>query len=302
VNGGEFKPRILSHSEYVLALHDPQDHVAVLLRNRSRKQTLQRIATAETVAAPEFQQWLARQNRSGADVFIGMNPLKDGASNRTKDSLKTIRHLYVDLDEEARTSLAIIRTSPDVPSPNFILDTSPAKHQVVWKIDGTDLELAESLLRSLAAQFGGDPAATDATRVLRMPGFVNCKYVAELEFVVQARQESDRVHSPQDFTIEEDASEIARGSDNNLPARRRSPKGHKSQSELDWAFACRALARGDDPQEIVRRIADYRADDKPDPLYYARLTVIKAQIARFQPTARSANSQQTEGVRPLHPK
>ena len=49
------------------------------------------------------------------------------------------------------------------------------------------------------------------------------------------------------------------------------------QSEHDWAYAKRALARGDDPEEIVRRIADYRADDKHDPLYYARLTVSKAQ-------------------------
>jgi hypothetical protein len=43
------------------------------------------------------------------------------------------------------------------------------------------------------------------------------------------------------------------------------------------AYAKRALARGDDPEEIVRRIADYRADDKHDPLYYALLTVSKAQ-------------------------
>ena len=50
-----------------------------------------------------------------------------------------------------------------------------------------------------------------------------------------------------------------------------------SQSEHDWAYAKRALARGDDPEEVIRRIADYRADDKSDPDYYARHTVMKAQ-------------------------
>jgi hypothetical protein len=50
-----------------------------------------------------------------------------------------------------------------------------------------------------------------------------------------------------------------------------------TQSERDWAYAKRALARGDDPEEIIGRIADYRADDKHDPEYYARLTVEKAQ-------------------------
>ena len=55
------------------------------------------------------------------------------------------------------------------------------------------------------------------------------------------------------------------------------PPGHRSQSEADWAYAKRALARGDSPEEIVRRIADYRADDKADPFYYAHLTVEKAK-------------------------
>jgi len=34
-----------------------------------------------------------------------------------------------------------------------------------------DQEQAESLLRSLANQFGRDPAATDVSRVLRLPRF-----------------------------------------------------------------------------------------------------------------------------------
>jgi hypothetical protein len=50
-----------------------------------------------------------------------------------------------------------------------------------------------------------------------------------------------------------------------------------SQSEHDWIYAKRALARGDDPEEIIRRIADFRSSEKSDPLYYARLTVSKAQ-------------------------
>ena len=55
------------------------------------------------------------------------------------------------------------------------------------------------------------------------------------------------------------------------------PSNHKSQSERDWAYAKRALARGDDPEVVVQRIADYRAEDKADPNYYARHTVTKAQ-------------------------
>jgi hypothetical protein len=34
-----------------------------------------------------------------------------------------------------------------------------------------------------------------------------------------------------------------------------------SQSERNWAYTNRALARGDDSELVVRCIADYRADD-----------------------------------------
>src|SRR6266849_3063436 len=42
---------------------------------------------------------------------------------------------------------------------------------------------------------------------------------------------------------------------------------HKSTTQL-LPYAKRALARGDDHEEVIRRIADYRASDKHDPAYY----------------------------------
>lgn len=280
----QVESRELSAPEYILALHAPEDQVAVLVRNRSRGQTLQRISSAETIASPEFQKWLKSENRAGSDVFVGMNPLKEGATSRSKENIREIRHVYLDLDEDAPASLARVRQSSDVPHPNFVLDTSAAKHQIVWKIEGVDLEQAETLLRGLANEFGGDSAATDASRVLRQPGFVNRKYGDE--FTVQARQESDRVHSLRDFAVREGSAGFTRDYEG-VRSPRQLPAGHKSQSEADWAYARRALARGDDPQEIIRRIADYRAEDKHDPQYYARLTVIKAQLSMFGSAERS---------------
>jgi hypothetical protein len=275
--GTEFQAKQLSAQEYVLALHEPEDRVAILLVNRRRGQSLQRITSAETIAAPEFQQWLADRNRTGSDVFVGMNPLRDGATTRTKESLREIRHVYIDLDEDAKAALANVRDSLDAPAPNFVLDTSSAKHQVIWKIGGVDVEQAESLLHALANQFGGDTAATDATRVLRMPGFVNHKYPDETEFLVRAHHELNRVYTLRDFTIRNDLPDFDRYVGDTSRPVRPLPRGHKSQSEADWAYAKRALARGDSPDEVIRRIADYRAHDKHDPEYYARRTVLKAQ-------------------------
>jgi hypothetical protein len=205
---------------------------------------------------------------------MGMNPIKDGVYSRTKENIKDIRHVYLDLDRKADQALEAIRNSTEVPAPNFILDTSPGKHQVVWKVSGFSQDEAETLLHSLANQFGGDLAATDSTRVLRLPGFANRKLSEE--FIVQARQESDAIHTLRDFTIHEDSPETPRHLVDDQERLRKMPGDHKSQSERDWAYAKRALARGDEPELVIQRIADYRATDKPQPEYYARHTVTKA--------------------------
>ena len=270
-----FTPRLLSALEYTLALHRPGDRVALLLRNRPRGQTMQCILAAETVASPPFQDWLRERNESGADTFLGMNPLRHNSCARTKECILEIRHVYLDLDEDGPASLHAIRTMGDLPVPNFVLDTSPEKNQVVWRVDGLDRAQAESLLRSLAAQFRGDPAATDISRVLRMPGFRNWKY--NERFLVRAIQQTDEIYQLRDFVVHEDSPDRRRDINEAAEPARRMPPGHRSQSEADWAYAKRALARGDDPETIVRRIADYRAEEKADPIYYARHTVTKAQ-------------------------
>jgi hypothetical protein len=266
-------PKSLTASEYVLALFAPSDNVAILVRHRHLGHSLQRITRAELIPAPEFQFVLLEQNRAGADIFIGMNPIKDGAYSRTKQSLKEIRHVYLDIDRDGDQAIEVIRTSLDIPTPNFVLNTSPGKYQVVWRIEGVNLQTAEALLHNMANHFGGDLAATDAARVLRLPGFANRKLA--VEFVVQVVQATDQIYSLRDFNIPQDSPEAPRNvaeSGRSHPTPR-----HRSQSERDWSYAMRALSRGDNPESVIQRIADFRADDKPNPDYYARLTVAKAQ-------------------------
>jgi hypothetical protein len=272
--GSDFKARFLTASEYVLDLFEPAENAAVLVRNRATGKAIQRIARAEMVASPEFQTWLLNQNAAGSDVFLGMNPLKDEATTRIKANIKDIRTVYLDLDTNADQSLQAIRNSAEVPPPNFVLDTSPNKHQVVWKISGVSQDQAESLLRSLAVEFDGDPAATDSTRVLRLPGFANRKLTDE--FAVRVHHETDTVYTLRNFAIEGDSPDATRHLGDGHHSRTIAV-GHRSQSERDWAYAKRALARGDDFEEVVRKIADFRFDDKSSPESYARRTVTKAR-------------------------
>lgn len=293
-----FTPRSLTASEYLRELFGPADNAAILVRHRSTGHTVQTIANAEAIASSRFQSWLANQSVAGSDIYVGMNPIKDGAYSRTKGNIKDIRHVYLDLDKKGDEALDAIRNSPEVPAPNFVLDTSPGKHQVVWKVSGFGQDEAESLLHSLANKFGGDLAATDSTRVLRLPGFANRKLPEE--FIVQARQESDAVYRLRDFTIDEDSPEAPRHFGEAQERRRTLPNDHKSQSEYDWAYAKRALSRGDAPEVVIQRIADFRAQDKANPESYARRTVTKAQVD-LQRTRSSREPLQREGIEQREP-
>ena len=283
-------PDSLSASEYILDNFKPSDRIAVLLRNRSTGEVVQRIASADKIAARDFQQWLTGRNEAGFDIYIGMNTLKDGAYSRTKRDIHEIRHVYLDLDYRGSEALKAIHNSDEVPKPNFVLDTSPGKHQIVWKVEGVTSQEAEDLQQRMAHEFGADVAATDASRVLRLPGFANRKYGDEC--AVQVTKHSDKTYNLRDFKF---ASAPAKGDrqPEQSPPRLGGRKETITQSERDWAYAKRALARGDDPEEVIRRIADYRADEKHDPEYYARHTVAKAQT-ELQAASRESVHPQTD--------
>jgi RepB DNA-primase from phage plasmid len=267
----------VSASEYLRTNFHPSDRIAVLVRNGATGETVQRIATAERLAGASAQEWLQHKNeKESCDIYIGMNSLKPDARTRTKEDIQIIRHLYLDIDHDGPEALARIRQSNAVPTPNYTVTTSPDRFQVVWRVEGIEQENAEGMLRTMARKFGGDPAATDSTRVLRLPGFANKKYA--IDFQVRAEKHTDRVYHLSDFRLRAEPIDNDFRPQSRFPSQKRSEQRPLSQSERDWMYAKRALVRGDDPEEIIRRIADFRSSEKSNPEYYARLTVTKAQV------------------------
>jgi hypothetical protein len=268
-------PSVPSASQYILDNFEQTDRIAMLVLNRNFSERMQRITSAQKAASPEFQAWLRYKNANGSDIYIGMNPLRQDASTRTKEDIESIRHVYLDLDHGGPEALKSVEDSTVVPKPNYVLTSSPEKFQIVWKVEGLSLDEAEGLLHAMAREFGGDPAATDVTRVLRLPGFANKKYGTD--FHVEARKESTEIYHLRDFKLHIDSQDSPRRNSYNRPKPQSSQRTNLSQSEYDWAFAKRALARGEAPEEVMRQIASYRGQDKSDPQDYARRTVTKAQ-------------------------
>src|SRR5208283_1303026 len=245
----------------------PCESIALLLRRENPAGILQRIIPLERALAPRYLAWLAHENSIGANIYVAANPLRSGSRKRTKECIAAVRHLYLDLDTDGEARLSSLRASDAVPPPNAVLSTSLGKYQILWRVDGFTLEQQESALKLLAITFGGDPACTDCNRVLRLPGFLNCKYDPAYEVTVE--YPGDSTWNSDDFRLDILAADAL------LPSRpiteRKRPSNH-TRSEFDWAWVLHELARGKDAAKLTRKLASRRAD-KPNPLYYAQRTV-----------------------------
>lgn len=276
---------------YIHENFEATDWLAVVVRNRATGETVQRITTAQQIASTEFQSWLRYKNAHGSDIYLSLNTLREHAQGRTKSDVKEIRHLYLDLDEQGQRKLAAIYQDASVPHPNYVLHTSPEKYQVVWRVEGISQKDAEDLLRGLARHFGGDPAATDTTRVFRLPGFNNKKYAENFPIKLGAGILPEPVYHQSDFRIESISFEPGTSARSVLRAGTAdNSDSANTQSERDWAYAIRHLRHGDNPEDVVREIAAYRATDRYDskdssklvssskhnPRYYADHTVSRA--------------------------
>jgi hypothetical protein len=245
--------------------------IALLLRREGAPRPQQRVVTIEQVLAPRYMAWLNFENDNGANIYVSANPLCAGSRKRTKECIASVRHIYIDIDEDGDARLAALRASDLVPIPTAIISTSPDKYQALWRVAGFDFERQEQTLKLIAQAFGGDPACTDRNRVLRVPGFLNRKYSPAHPVAVE--YPTNAIYGPADFQFENiEVSSVLPLCGNTPKKSAHSTPPKHSHSEDDWAWVCARLAHGQDASKLTRELASRRSD-KPDPLYYAQRTV-----------------------------
>ena len=245
----------------------PDETIALLLRRENPSAVTQRVVRLEHALEPRYQAWLSSENGTGANIYVAANPLRPGTRKRTKESIASVRHLYIDIDTDGDARLAALRASDLVPPPTSILSTSPGKYQILWRVEGFEFVRQEQTLKRLAMAFGGDPACTDRNRVLRIPGFLNHKY--DPAYRVTVEYPDDSIWTPEDFRL--NAATVNATLCAQTVTSRKPPSKH-SHSESDWAWVCDQLAHGKDAVKLTRELASRRSD-KPNPAYYAQRTV-----------------------------
>jgi hypothetical protein len=195
---------------------------------------------------------------SGAKIYVTANPLRSDRRKRTKDSIATVRHLYLDFDIDGEARL----TSDTGPMPTAVLSRSLDKYQILGRIDSFTFEQQESALKLLAIAFGGGPSCTDCKRTLRLPGFRNCKN--DPSYPITVKYPCDPTSNPGDFRLDIPAA-ITLPLPHAIPSRKHA--GKHTNSEHDWAWILHELARGKEAAKLTRTIAS-RCSDNPRPLFY----------------------------------
>lgn len=261
----KFIERMFSHASH--------DRVAILAVPRSEGKAEQRVFTLPQATSRKVQAWLRHLNARGYDIYLCVNPIRLGSGGREKGDIEEVRRLQLDLDEDGPAGY--VRVHQDVergelPRPAHVLRSSKDRYQFLWDTvpEEWGIEGAEAVMRALAERYGGDRAATDVSRVMRLPGFRNKKWGREGALVTWAWH-GGRLVRPEDFT---GLAVTEQKPDRQTGGLRRMPRGHHSQSERDWAAAGDALRQGEVAETVISRLEQQR-QDKPNPGYYARRTV-----------------------------
>lgn len=108
-----------------------------------------------------------RINLARGAVFYSLNTLRDGA-RRCDANVTRIDFVAVDLDK--------VRPPAYWPlTPTCVIETSPGKFHVLWRVHGVALSDFKRIQQGLARSFGGDPAVSNPSCQLRLPGTINNK-------------------------------------------------------------------------------------------------------------------------------
>jgi RepB DNA-primase from phage plasmid len=164
---------------------EPDDWIAVFLKSYENGRALQRVGPLSLFLEPRVHAWLRSMNARKYNCYVAVNSIKPGVRARTKDSIGSVRHVFLETDENGEQLVETIAGRADLPVPSYTIESSPNRLHVLWRVSGLTTEGVERLQRHLARELGTDPAATPCSQTTRIPGYRNHKRAPEHLVTVQ---------------------------------------------------------------------------------------------------------------------
>ena len=188
--------------EFLRTAYEPDDWVAVFLKSYETGHVAQRVGPLSLVADSRFQAWLRWRNLTRWNIFISVNAIVPGRRSRTRESVRGVRHVFLDADQNGAQVLAAIDARRDLPPVSYVLHSSPNRIHVFWRARDFSIDFVERLQRQLAGELGTDRAATPSTQTTRLAGFFNHKPQYPTPALVRLEYRNrDALYTPSDFPL-----------------------------------------------------------------------------------------------------
>lgn len=217
-----FNDRYEQYSQYLAAIFKPGDTICFVIiehnvdRDQAKERVSQKFTTLEDALTADTFMSLLRANNapstiqgnSASSVYVAMNSypadLVGKTVGRTQANVVAVRALQADMDDvtNAAAQVASMQSSAKVPPPSIVVESSTGKRQGIWLVDGIAKDDAKPLMQAIAAEFGTDSAVAEVARVMRVPGFVNCKHAYDDQPVAKLLSNSGTRYSRESFKLE----------------------------------------------------------------------------------------------------
>ena len=146
---------------FLRTLFEPTDWVAIFLKSYERSAVAQRVGPVSWVQSERFQRWLRAMNARRYNVFVSVNAIAAGRRSRTRDAIGAVRHVFLDADHDGPAVLSRVEARRDLPSPSYVLHSSPNRVHVFWRVTGFDPRPGRAVAEAACAR-AADGSRSDA--------------------------------------------------------------------------------------------------------------------------------------------
>lgn len=207
--------------------------------------------------------WLSDLLKNQNDnLFFGV-ATRDGKGGK-KENIVEIPTLWVDIDFKETPQREADERLADFPLEPSAIILSGGGYHIYWLLkepaDFKAIPAVEDINKRLAAYFGGDLNATDASRILRVPYSLNHKYRPARQVTIQGNIHPERAYTLMDFDFLPEVQQMA--SEGHQPATK------EAQEQLEVLLQCDFIKWCKDNPESV-----------PEPLWFAMIS----NVARVSP-------------------
>ena len=193
-----FKPKLVTTvppetSEFLSYF---KGHTTITTISQASKTDGRQTVVSYNSTNPDTYTYVGSSNKNGHDVYFTVNETSD--SGRKAHDIESIRAVFADDDKprssprtdwKLQPSIVVVtstHTDEKTSEDGFAEQVYKYKYHYYWLTSTTNVDEWERVMEGIVKWYDTDPAVKDLARLLRLPGYANCKYGARSDCKMQS--------------------------------------------------------------------------------------------------------------------